>query len=453
MAALTEGKVGRRLILFLLPILAGNLLQQLYNSIDAVIIGRYVGEHALGSVGVSQPIIGILIALLIGLGTGTEILIGRAIGREDRGEVKRTVDTLFTAIMLLSVVLAAVGYFATPFLLSAIRTPPEQMGGAVLYLKFIFLGIPGIAGYNTLGGMIRATGNSRTPLYFLVLCSILNGVLDMYSIRVLGMGVEGAAIATAVAQTLSFLMCLLYVNRSAYHMRYNPRRLDFSWDTLRAGVRCAVPVSIQQGAMSVGALLLQVVVNGLGPAAVTAATIGGRIDSFAALPIVNIGQGLSIFASQNLGAGKSERVREAKRLSLLWAYCIGGVLLVLLWGFGGAMARFFGATGVTVKMTEDYVRILSLGYFAAGYFTVVQGLIRGSGNTFAPMVITILGFWAIRLPAAALLSIPLGYLGVWLSILVSWAITFLMTFAYYHSKRFQSSLSFVGAEGEITHEP
>ena len=452
MAPLTDGKVSRRLIGFLLPILAGNLLQQLYNSIDAVIIGRYVGEHALGSVGVSQPIVGIIIALLIGLGAGTEILIGRAIGREDGAEVKRTVDTLFTSIMLLSVVLAAVGYFATPFLLSAIRTPPEQMEGAVLYLKFIFLGIPGIAGYNTLGGMIRATGNSRTPLFFLVWCSILNGVLDLYAIKKLGMGVEGAAIATAVAQTLSFLLCLAYVNRRSRHMRYNPLRLDFSWATLRQGMRCALPVSIQQGAMSVGALLLQVVVNGLGGAAVTAATIGGRIDSFAALPIIGIGQGLSVFTSQNMGAGRSDRVREAKRITLLWTYCIGALLLVLLWGFGGEMARFFGATGITVKMTEDYVRILSLGYFAAGYFTVIQGLIRGTGNTFAPMVITIAGFWAVRLPAAALLSIPLGYLGVWLSILVSWATTYLMTLIYYHSKGFQRALRLAGAEGETINE-
>lgn len=440
-ASLTEGRVSRRLISFLLPILAGNVLQQLYNSIDAVIVGRCVGEHALGSVGVSQPIVGIMVALLIGLGVGTEILIGQAIGREDAPQIKRTVDTLFTAIMLLSVVLAAVGFFTATLLLRAIRTPAEQMEGAVLYLKYIFLGIPGIAGYNTLAGMIRATGNSRTPLKFLIYCSALNGVLDLWSIRSLGMGVEGAAMATAVAQTVSFLLCLRYVNRYSRNMRYDPRHLDFSVNTLKAGVRCAVPASIQQGAMSVGMLLLQVVVNGLGSSAVTAYTIGSRIDSFAALPIVNIGQGLAIFTSQNLGAGRPGRVREAKRLSLLWAYCIGALLLVVLWGFGGGMARFFGATGETVKMTEDYVRILSLGYFAAGYFTVVHGLIRGTGNTFAPMVITIAGYWLVRLPAAMLLRGPLGYLGVWLSILIGWVFAFGATLVYYHSKRFQSSLS------------
>ncbi len=446
-AALTEGRVSRRLIGFLLPILAGNLLQQLYNSVDAVIIGRYVGGNALGSIGASQPIVGIMVALLIGLGIGGEILIGRAIGRQDMQETKRTVDTLLTAIMLLSVVLAAVGYLLTPVFLRLLRTPSELMEGAVLYLKFIFLGIPGIAGYNTLAGMIRASGNSKVPLLFLVAASVLNGVLDLWAVLVLGMGVEGAALATSVAQTASFLLCLLYVNRYALALRYDPRHLDFSLQTLRIGVSCGVPASIQQAAMGVGMLLMQVVVNDLGPAAVTAATIGGRIDSFAALPIVNMGQALTIFTSQNLAAEKPERVREARRLTLLWAYCIGAVLLVVLWLFGGAMARFFGATGVTVTMTEAYVRILSLGYFAAGYFTVVQGLIRGTGNTFAPMVITILGYWIVRLPAAVLLRIPLGYMGVWLSILVSWALTFVMTLAYYHSKRFQRSLS--PAKGEI----
>lgn len=444
MGVLTEGKVGKRLFFFLLPILAGNLLQQLYNSIDAVIIGRYLGAEVLGSVGVSQPIVGIVVALLVGLGTGTEILIGQAVGQGDRALMKRTVDTLFSAIMLLSLLLAVAGFLATPAMLRAIRTPAVQLDGAVRYLQIIFLGIPGIAGYNTLGGMIRATGNSREPLLFLLVCSVLNILLDVWAIRVLHLGLAGAAAATVAAQTVSFLLCLLYINRSSSRIHYRLHKLDICFSTLQRGLRCAVPVSIQQSAMSVGALLLQVVVNGLGPAAVTACTIGGRIDTFAALPIVNIGQALSIFTSQNLGAQKPGRAQAALRLSLLWAYGVGAVLLVVLWLFGDGMARFFGAEGITVQMTVDYVRVVSLGYFAAGYFTVVLGYIRGTGNTFAPMAITILGFWAVRLPLAALLRIPFGYLGVWCSILAGWALTCLFTFVYFKSKRFQRALAASG---------
>lgn len=438
---LVTGPVGKSLLRFVLPILAGNLLQQLYNSIDAMIIGRYVGESALGAIGVSQPIFTIMIALLMGMGIGLEILLGRYIGSRDPKGIKQVLDTLFTSVMLMSVFLAAAGYFAAPGLLRLINTPAEQIEDAAAYLRIIFLGIPGMAGYNTMSGAIRSSGNSKVPLLFLAVCAVLNAALDIWMVKGLGMGVEGAALATILSQTVSFLLCLYYLNHCSVGMRYDPRRLDLSAGMLKQGLMCAIPASIQQCAMSVGMLLLQMVVNGLGAQAVTAYTIGSRIDSFAGVPITNIGQALSIFTSQNLGAGQPERVKEAKRHCLTWSYVIGGVLLVLLWGFGGHMARFFGAAGETVRMTEDYVRVLSLGYFVAGYFTVVQGLIRGTGNTFVPMVITIAGYWLIRLPAAVLLQRPLGPLGVWLSILVGWVFAYITTLLYYHSRTFQRSLN------------
>lgn len=441
MMSLVDGAVGRSLLRFVLPILAGNLLQQLYNSIDAMIIGRYVGETSLGAIGASQPVFTIMIALLMGVGTGLEILLGRYIGRKDAQGIKQVLDTLFTSVMLMSLFLAVVGFFATPGVLRLIKTPAEQIDEAAAYLRIIFLGIPGMAGYNTMSGAIRSSGNSRVPLLFLAVCTVLNAVLDLWSVRVLGMEVEGAALATILSQTISFLLCLYYLNRHSVGMRYDPRHLSLSASMLKQGMLCAIPASIQQCAMSVGMLLLQVVVNRLGPQVVTAYTIGSRIDSFAGVPITNIGQALSIFTSQNLGAGQPERVREAKRHCLTWSYAIGGVLLVLLWGFGSDMARFFGAVGETVAMTEHYVRVLSLGYFVAGYFTVVQGLIRGTGNTFVPMVITIAGYWLIRLPAAVLLQAPLGYFGVWLSILVGWIFAFAVTLIYYHSRKFQRSLN------------
>ena len=441
MTALTDGPVGSGLLRFVLPILAGNILQQLYNSIDAMIIGRFVGENALGAIGVSQPIISVVLALVIGLGIGEEILLGQYVGRGDQKSVKQVFDTLFTAVMLLSLAVAVCGFFATPILLQAIHTQPEQMEDAAAYLRIIFLGIPGIAGYNTMSGAIRASGNSKAPLVFLMICTVLNGGLDLWMVQGLGMGVEGAAVATVAAQMISFVMCTLYANRYYPIVRYDIRRLDLSAKMLRRGARCAIPASIQQCAVSVGMLLLQVVVNDLGASAVTAYTIGSRIDSFASAPIVNIGQALGIFTSQNLGAGKPERVKEGKKYCLLWAFAVGGILLVLLWGFGADMARFFGAEGETVTMAMWYVRILSLGYFIAGYFTVVEGLIRGTGNTLVPMANTITGYWAIRLPAAMLLSAPLGYIGVWLAVPVGWTFEFILILWYYHSKRFQRSLS------------
>ena len=437
---LLEGPVGRRLLRFVLPILAGNILQQLYNSIDAMIIGRFVGEVALGAIGASQPIANIVLALVIGLGIGMEILLGVYIGQRDEKSAKQVVDTMFTAVMALAVVMAVVGYFATPYMLQAMNTQPQHMEQASAYLRIIFLGLPGITGYNTMTGAIRASGDSRAPLMFLAICSVVNLVLDLWTVQGLGMGVEGAAWATIVAQMLSFILSLIYANRRPHGLHYNVRNLDLSWKILLRGMSCAIPASIQQCATSLGTLLLQTVVNGLGGAAVTAYTIGCRIDAFAAAPIINIGQALTIFSSQNLGAGQKGRVKEAKRYCLLWAYCIGGILLVLLWGFGGDMARFFGASGETVDMAWDYVRTLSMGYFIAGYFTVIEGLVRGAGNTVVPMISTLGGYWIFRLPAAVLLGRVMGFRGVRLSVLVGWSFSFVLELIYTHTQAFQRLL-------------
>ena len=437
---LLEGPVGRRLLRFVLPILAGNILQQLYNSIDAIIIGQYVGETALGAIGASQPIGGIVLALVIGLGIGMEILLGVYIGRKDPQRAKQVVDTMFTAVMLLAVVMAVVGYAAAPVMLRAMRTQPEHMEAATVYLRIIFLGLPGITGYNTMTGAIRASGDSKAPLLFLSICTAVNLVLDILAVKVLNMGVAGAAWATVVAQMLSFLLSLRYANRRPQGLHYDPRNLDLSWSMLKRGLSCAIPASIQQCAMSVGALLLQTVVNGLSAGAVTAYTIGCRIDTFAAAPITNIGQALTLFTSQNLGAGQKKRVKEAKRYCLMWAYCIGAVLLVILWGFGDKIAAAFGARGETVRMAWDYVRILSLGYFIAGYFTVIEGLVRGAGNTMVPMISTIVGYWLFRLPAAVLLRKPFGYRGVWVAILIGWSFSFVLELFYSHSRHFHRLL-------------
>lgn len=451
-ATLLEGPVGRGLLRFVLPILAGNILQQLYNSVDAMIIGRYVGEAALGAIGASQPIISIVLALVIGLGIGMEILLGVYIGQRDGQKAKQVVDTMFTAVMLLAVVMAAAGWFGTPAMLRGMRTQPEHMEAATAYLRIIFLGLPGITGYNTMTGAIRASGDSRAPLLFLAVCTAANLALDLLAVRTLGMGVEGAAWATALAQMLSFLLILGYANRRPHGLRYNVRDLDLSWHMLVRGLGYAIPASIQQCATSAGTLFLQTVVNGLGGSAVTAYTIGCRIDSFAAAPIVNIGQALTIFTSQNLGARQRDRVREAKRYCLLWAFCIGGALLALLWGFGGEMSRFFGAAGETVDMAWDYVRILSLGYFMAGYFTVMEGLVRGAGNTVIPMVSTIGGYWLFRLPAAVLLRGPLGYRGVWMSVLIGWSFSFLLELFYTRSGHFRRLLDNSERVEEREHE-
>ena len=209
---LTEGPVKRRLALFTLPILVSNILQQLYSAADAVIVGRVAGGNSLAAVGASTPIITLLVALMIGLGAGTEIILARKIGEKDAKGQKITLDSMLTTILVIAVITMLIGFFGSRFLLSLIGTPAEILDEAVLYLKYYFLGLVGVAGYNTLSGLIRSSGNAIVPLILLLISAVLNIGLDLTFVGGLGMGVKGAAIATVLSQTIALISCINYTN-------------------------------------------------------------------------------------------------------------------------------------------------------------------------------------------------------------------------------------------------
>lgn len=434
---LTEGPVEKNLALFTLPMMLSNLMQQLYNAVDAVIVGRFIDSDALAAVGASHPIMILLIALMCGLGGGAEILVAREIGRGDMKMAKRTLDSMMTTIMAISVATMIVGFAGSNFLLRLIGTPEEILEQATRYLQFYFLGMIGIAGYNTLNGFIRSTGNSMAPLVFLLIATGLNVVLDLLFVGPLGMGVEGAALATVVAQTISFLCCLIYVKAKKDMIRYQMFKPDFSWQIVKEGFACGLPYTLQQAANSIGALILQVAVNSLGTQVVTAFTVGSKIDAFAGLPMMGLSQALGIFTSQNIGAGKPDRVEKGKRTSLVYAYSVCLVLLVLFWLFGEHITALFCEDPEVIRMSADYIRVLSLAYFFASYWVVVHGFIRGAKDTLPPTIINMAGNWGARLPLAFLLKRYYGVLGVWLSIPCGWVLAFVMTWLYMRSKRFR----------------
>lgn len=431
---LTEGSVGKNLALFTFPMLLSNLLQQLYNAADAVIVGRLIDGDALAAVGASHPIIMLLIALMCGLGSGSEILIAREIGRGDHKAAKRILDSMMTTILALALVTMVAGFFCSEFLLRLIGTSEEIIGEATCYLQYYFLGMIGVAGYNTLNGLIRSTGDSLAPLVILATSTALNVVLDLLLVGPLG--IAGAALATVIAQSFSFLCCLIYVNAKKDMIHYGIFYPDFCLRTVREGFACGLPYALQQAANSIGALILQVAVNSLGTQVVTAFTVGSKIDAFAGLPMMGLGQALGIFTSQNIGAKKPDRVQKGKRISLVYAYSVCLVLLVLFWTCGERITALFCQDPEVIRLSADYIQLLSLAYFFASYWVVYHGFIRGTKDTLAPTIINMVGNWGARLPLAFLLKNHLGVLGVWLSIPCGWALAFVMTWLYMRSKRF-----------------
>lgn len=437
MINLTEGHEGKRLLFFALPIFIGNILQQLYNTVDAVIVGRCIGPMGLAAVGVSSPLMFLQIALLIGIGCGVEILIARYVGKEDNYILKKASDSLLTTILILSVIIAVTGYFISKPLLKLIGTPDDILDQAIKYLRIIFIGLPGMAGYNTLSGMVRSTGNSILPLKFLLVATVMNITLDILFIYYYKLWIAGAAYATITAQSCAFILFLIYINTHELIIKYNPLRIDFGLEMVKKGFKLGMPASIQHGAVSMGMILLQAIVNPLGSKTIAAYSIGMKIDSFASLPIVNLSQAITMFTSQNLGAGKVKRILKGKRTAMTTGYVICGLLFILIWLAGSNIVRVFTTDIMVVKMAVDYLRVLSLAYFLATYFTIIHGVIRGTGNTLVPMLIVLMGHWIIRLPLAQIMSRSMGYMGIWISIPIGWVVAFLATFIYYRSKLFK----------------
>ena len=342
MRDLTVGKPVRNLLFFTLPIFAGNILQQLYNVTDSIIIGRFTGKDALAAVGTSQPILMILVAVLMGLNISTEIMLSKAIGAHDHNKANRIANTMFISVMSVSIVIGLSGALFSKQLLMLINTPPIILEDASLYLMIIFLGVPGLAGYNTLNGMIRSTGNTVLPLIFLTIASILNIILDIVFLKFFHMGVMGVAFATIIAQTISFLLCYINLERlnPDFHLSLNLSR--FSIEIVRKGLRLGIPSSIQLSAMNFSAFVIQAFVNELQQTDIISAyTIGMKVDRFAALPVMSISMAMVTIIGQNRGAGNKVLLKQYERYGKISGLMFGVIMTAIMQLYGAAIVKIF----------------------------------------------------------------------------------------------------------------
>ncbi|BES66506.1 MATE family efflux transporter [Gottschalkiaceae bacterium SANA] len=430
---LTQGHEGKQILRFSMPIFVGALIQQGFNTVDAWIVGNAIGVPGLAAVGISFPVMTLIAAILIGLGSGTEILLAQAIGKKDTQELRLITDTLLTGILGASIVLSIAGYLSTEALLILLKTPTSVLADATSYLQIIFIGLFGLAGYHTLNGMIRATGNSLVPLIFLGISAGINIVLDLIFVLVFWWGTAGAAWATILAQGFAFLACVIYTNHRLPQMRYHPLHLKWSGRVLREGIRLAIPTAILQGSVSAGRMVIQGMVNGFGGAAAAAYALGMRLDSLASIPIVNFGLAMTTFTGQNVGAGKWKRVIRGEKFAIRLGLAFSASLMILIWFFGASIAGRFIEDADVVAMATEYLRYVSAGYFFASTYTIMHGVMKGTGNTLTPMWIMIFGNIILRVLVAAGLSQHMGVSGIWAAIPIGWTIAFLLTMVY--SKR------------------
>jgi len=451
MKDLTTGSVGKNILRFAMPMLLGNLFQQLYTFVDQIIVGRYLGKEALAAVGASFPVIFTLIALIIGIATGGTIVISQFFGAKDFNKVKRTIDTIFIVMGVCAVIMTVVGISFSEEIFRLIKLPEELMPMANTYLSIYVSGLVIFFGYNSVAAILRGLGDSITPLYFLVLATIINIGLDLLFIVKLGWGIEGAAFATLIAQGIAFIVAVFYLNRNHELIKFNIREFAFDWKIFKQSLRIGLPTGLQHTFVALGMMALMGIVNGFGTDVVAGYTAAGRLDSLAVIPSMVFSIALSTFVGQNIGAGKIDRVKKGLTRTMLMSSAVAIVITILIIIFKYPLMSLFTTDQVVIDVGADYLTIVTSFYLLFTAMFTYNGVMRGAGDTIIPMFITLFSLWIVRIPAAVFLSretieifglslngAGLGQTGIWWSIPCGWGIGLILSFIYYKTGRWKN---------------
>jgi len=431
MSDLTNGKEGKLILRFALPMLLGNVFHQLYNVVDSVIVGNFIGKEALAAVGASFPVIFVFYALVLGITSGSTVVIAQYFGAGDQEKVKRTIDTLFIFLFFASILISLLGILFSREIFMLLRLPEEVIPMAELYLKIFFGGVIASFGFMGTSAALRGLGDSKTPLYFLIVSTVFNIAFDLLFVVVFGWGIAGVAIATVLAQAGAFLTAIIYLNRYHKIIHFSLFHLIFDRDLFRKSMRIGLPTGIQQTAVALGMMALVWIVNKFGTNVIAAYSVAARVNSLATLPAMNFGSALATFVGQNLGAGKEERVKSGFRYTLVMASVVSVSVTLLVIFFGNFIMELFTTDPDVVRIGNEYLTIVGSFYIVFSAMFVTSGVLRGAGATVVPMITTILSLWVIRLPGAYLLSGEIGYTGIWWAIPLGWVMGLLMAYGYY----------------------
>lgn len=427
------------LLIFAMPMIIGNLFQQGYTMVDSAIVGRYVSEEALAAVGASNALTHIFICVAMGGGIGASVNVSRYFGAGDFSKMKTAVNTALISFLALSLTLASVGLLMGKQFMIWLNTPAEAMDLAVLYLNIYFLGLPLMFMYNVLSAMFNALGKSRIPLIFLIVSSLLNVVLDYHMVCNMNLGVAGAAWATLIAQGISALLSfVVFLKELKYYEGKAERFFDLP-EMLSMG-RIALPSILQQSTITIGMLLVQSVVNGFGTQALAGFSAAGRIEAICAVPMTAIGNALSSYTAQNLGAKQKDRVVEGYRAAN-WMVA-GFALLICVVSqlyYEPIIAFFLGENGTAVSLRtgQDAMRFLSCFYLILGSKMAVDGVLRGSGDVRMFTVANLVNM-TIRVIFSMTMAPRFGIAMVWLADPIGWFANWIISFGQYRTGKWKT---------------
>lgn len=432
MKDLTNGNEALNILKFTIPMFIGNIFQQVYNITDTIIVGQFIGKSALASVGATFPIIFFLISLAIGLNSGIIVIIGQYFGAKNFIKLKETIYTSYIISTIISIFITILGFNYSREILLILKTPSDVIIEAITYIKVIFIGTIFLFLFNAIQAIFRGLGDSNTPLYFLIISSILNLILDILFVIFLKMGVFGVAFATTLSQGISLFLGIIYLFFTENKiLKFKIQEISFSLDILVKSLKIGLPTAIQQMLVSFGIMALTKIVNNFGSEVLAGFTIAGRIDSMAMMPAMNFSMALSSFVAQNIGARKLERIKKGFYATTIMSLSVSLFFTFIIITFSDFLIRLFNTEPYVVKIGKEYLIIVSSCYSFFAFMFVINGVLRGAGDTIISMFITLFSLWIIRIPLSYMLSFFLGPKGIWFGIPIAWIIGASFAFFYY----------------------
>lgn len=440
---MTQDTPMKNLVRFSVPLLIGNLAQQLYSTVDSIVVGNYVGDEALAAIGASGPIVNLLLVLFMGISVGASIMVSQFYGAKEKDKLSATMGTTITATFVVSLIIMVVGPLITHPIMSVLDTPADIYDMTCEYMIIIFLGFMGSGYYNIISGVLRGLGDAIMPLVFLLVACGLNTVLDLWFVAGLQWGVAGAAWATIIAQAISGALCLLRLLNMKDTLTITAKSLIPNKALLWRLIKLGLPSGLTQAIFSFAMIIVQSLTNSFGTAVIAANTVVMRVDGFAMMPNFTFGTAMTTYAGQNIGANRMDRVEKGTKEGLKLGLSVSTILVVLILLFGKYLMRMFTSTPEVIELGQQMLFTLAVGYIAMAVTQILSGVMRGAGDTMTPMWISIITTVVVRVPVAyglEFLTRPEGgAMGsgaptpLFLSLLISWVMGALLTSIAYRT--------------------
>lgn len=430
---MTVGNPTKLIFSFAVPMLIGNIFQQFYSMVDAIIVGRFVGVQALAAVGATGAMNFLVLGFVMGLTTGFSIIVAQYFGFNDENKLRKSVAMSVYLSIISTIIITVLSLLLSKPLLMFMNTPTDILDDANKYISIIFAGIIVTIFYNLLSSVLRALGDSKTPLYFLVISSIINVILDLVFVISFSMGVAGAAYATIISQAVSCVLCLIYMSKKHPILKLKKNDWDVDYRIIKKLLNLGIPTALQSSVTAVGVMVIQSTINNFGSTIVAAYTAASKVEQLATQPGFTFGLAMATYTGQNLGAGKIERIgiglKKCIKLSMIFS--IIGTILVFI--FGGNLTQLFvsGEQYEVIAASKKYLDIVSIFFFVLGLLFIYRNALQGLGNAFVPLLSGVLEL-LMRVGVALTLSSYIGYTGICLASPIAWiAATILLIVAYY----------------------